>query len=41
MNLRGRPGGYPREPFLPLTADQERTLAELLQKLDLLDHVPA
>jgi 4-hydroxy-tetrahydrodipicolinate synthase len=41
MNLRGRPGGYPREPFLPLTPTQEHTLATLLHELGLLDSVPA
>lgn len=41
MNLRGRPGGHPREPFLPLTNEQERTLANLLNRLGLLDTVPA
>lgn len=41
MNLRGRPGGHPREPFLPLTPDQERTLADLLRSLGLLDPVTA
>jgi 4-hydroxy-tetrahydrodipicolinate synthase len=36
MNLLGRPGGFPRRPILPLTAAQERDLADHLEELGFL-----
>lgn len=36
MNLRGRPGGYPRPPLLPLTTEQLTRLEPVLGKLGLL-----
>lgn len=32
MNILGRPGGYPRPPFKPLTKDEEDELRRLLKK---------
>jgi 4-hydroxy-tetrahydrodipicolinate synthase len=36
MNLRGRPGGYAREPLLPLTDDEQAKLKKVLGGLGLL-----
>jgi 4-hydroxy-tetrahydrodipicolinate synthase len=36
MNLLGRPGGYPRDPLLPLTDEQEQYLKSVLRPLNLL-----
>lgn len=36
MNILGRPGGYPREPLLPLTAEERGRLEEILGRLHLL-----
>lgn len=36
MNLLGRPGGYPREPLLPLTDDEREQLRSRLAQLDIL-----
>lgn len=35
LNLRGLPGGYPRPPLLPLTADELERVRTTLAKLDL------
>lgn len=35
MNLLGRPGGYPRRPLLPASAEQEETIRKALDKLGL------
>ncbi len=35
MNFLGRPGGFPREPLLPLTDAQEQFLKSTLQRLNL------
>jgi 4-hydroxy-tetrahydrodipicolinate synthase len=39
MNLLGRPGGYPREPLLPLTGDETQRLERVLASLGLLASV--
>lgn len=36
MNLRNRPGGYPRKPVLPLTEKQKQHVQTVLRQLDLL-----
>jgi 4-hydroxy-tetrahydrodipicolinate synthase len=36
MNLRNRPGGYPRKPLLPLTDQQKQVVERVLRELDLL-----
>jgi 4-hydroxy-tetrahydrodipicolinate synthase len=36
MNLRGRPGGFPRKPVLPLTDQEKRHVQTVLQELNLL-----
>jgi len=36
LNLRGLPGGYPRPPYLPLTAEQTERVRVFLERLDLL-----
>ena len=36
MNLRGRPGGFPRKPVLPLTDQEKRHLQTVLQELNIL-----
>jgi 4-hydroxy-tetrahydrodipicolinate synthase len=36
MNMLGRPGGYPREPLLPLTEEESGRLEDVLIKLALL-----
>ena len=36
MNMLGKPGGYSREPMLPLTDDQRRRLQKILQDVGLL-----
>ncbi|MFO7867437.1 MAG: 4-hydroxy-tetrahydrodipicolinate synthase [Candidatus Aminicenantes bacterium] len=36
MNLRGRPGGFPRKPILPLTSQQKEQVRTVLQELNLL-----
>jgi 4-hydroxy-tetrahydrodipicolinate synthase len=36
MNLRGRPGGYPRLPILPLTEEQKAHVREVMKKLELI-----
>ena len=36
LNLRGLPGGYPRPPYLPLTAEQTERVRSFLEGLDLL-----
>lgn len=36
MNLRGRPGGFPRKPILPLTGDQKERVKNVLLELNLL-----
>ncbi|MDR7555490.1 MAG: dihydrodipicolinate synthase family protein [Armatimonadota bacterium] len=41
MNLVGRPGGYPREPLLPLTAEEQQRLERVLTALGLLAAVPS
>lgn len=41
MNLCGRPGGYPREPLLPLTKEEENTLRQMLQSIGVSVAVPA
>ena len=35
MNLVGRPGGYPRDPIRPLSADQQQVLRHTLEELGL------
>lgn len=37
MNLMGRPAGFPRRPYLPLTEDDRGKLRAILQRLGLLD----
>jgi len=39
MNLLGRPGGYPREPLLPLTDMELQRLQSVLESLRLLTPV--
>ncbi len=36
MNLRGRPGGFPRLPILPLTDDQKTYVKNVMTKLSLI-----
>jgi 4-hydroxy-tetrahydrodipicolinate synthase len=36
MNMLGRPGGYPREPLLPLTDEESKRLEQVLVTLGLL-----
>lgn len=36
MNLRGRPGGFPRKPILPLTDQEKEYVRTVLQALNLL-----
>lgn len=36
MNMLGRPGGYPREPLLSLTDDEEKKVRHTLKSLNLL-----
>jgi 4-hydroxy-tetrahydrodipicolinate synthase len=36
MNLRNRPGGYPRKPILPLTEQEKQNVQTVLGQLDLL-----
>ena len=36
MNLRGRPGGYPRRPILPLTDAEMTQLKTVMQRMKLL-----
>jgi len=36
MNLRNRPGGYPRKPILPLTEQEKQYVKSLLRQLNLL-----
>jgi hypothetical protein len=36
MNMLGRPGGYPREPLLPLTDEETGRLERVLVTLGLL-----
>jgi len=36
MNLRGRPGGFPRKPVLPLTEQEKKHVQTVLQELNLL-----
>jgi len=36
MNLRNRPGGYPRKPILPPTEEQKQHIKALLQQLNLI-----
>lgn len=36
MNLRGRPGGYPRKPILPLTDEEKKSVENLLRQHNLL-----
>lgn len=36
MNMLGKPGGYPREPILPITDEQEKRIRNTLDKLGLL-----
>lgn len=36
MNLRNRPGGYPRKPILPLSEAQKELVERVLRELDLL-----
>jgi len=40
MNLVGRPGGYPREPLLPLTEPQIDQVRQVLEKMNLTAAVP-
>jgi dihydrodipicolinate synthase/N-acetylneuraminate lyase len=41
LNLRGLPGGYPRPPYLPLTAEQAERVRRILQMLGLTATNPA
>jgi 4-hydroxy-tetrahydrodipicolinate synthase len=36
MNLRNRPGGYPRKPILPPTEEQKKHIQSVLQELNLI-----
>jgi dihydrodipicolinate synthase/N-acetylneuraminate lyase len=36
MNLRGRPGGYPRKPILPPTDEQKKYTQGVLERLNLI-----
>ena len=36
MNLRHRPGGYPRKPILPLTDEEKKVVENLLRQHDLI-----
>jgi dihydrodipicolinate synthase/N-acetylneuraminate lyase len=36
MNLRHRPGGYPRKPILPLTDEEKKIVENLLRQHDLI-----
>jgi len=36
MNLRGRPGGYPRKPILPLTDEEKKSVETLLRQHNLI-----
>lgn len=37
LNLRGVPGGYPRSPILPLTAEQQEKVKETLEQVEQLE----
>lgn len=37
MNLLGKPGGYSREPMLPLTGEQRGKLTKILEDVGLLE----